>query len=319
MLSREPLCCLPTPCHRLPRLSDELGLELWIKRDDLTGFAGGGNKGRKIEYILAAAREAGATRVVTCGSRQSNFIRQLGAACAMFGIKCTAAVMVLPFDEAYGKPAGKPPAEGGNVVLDDLFGVDLVEFADDDWLVLFERAKELAQAHRDRGDSVFEVPVGGCMPMGAYAFAQAAIEVGEGWDFVVTPTSSGSTHAGLAWAFHGSRTTVIGVSCDPEEDLADDLTRLCAGIDELSGWPKHMKKDDFVLRRDWYGAGYNVPSEAGQAALLTMATKEGILLDPVYSGKAFAGLLDLARMGELTGRVLFWHTGGFPTLFALPR
>lgn len=319
MLSREPLCCLPTPCHRLPRLSDELGLELWIKRDDLTGFAGGGNKGRKIEYILAAAREAGANRVVTCGSRQSNFIRQLGAACAMFGIKCSAAVMVLPFDEAYGKPEGKPPAESGNVLLDDLFGVELVESPDDDWLVLFDKAHTLAESYRLKGETVFEVPIGGSMPMGAYAFAQAALEVGEGWDFVVTPTSSGSTHAGLAWAFHQTRTKVIGISCDPEEDLADDLTRLCAGIDELSGWPKQVQRQDFVLRRDWYGAGYNIPSVEGLQAISEAAQKGGILLDPVYSGKAFAGLLHMARAGELSGRVLFWHTGGLPTLFATPR
>lgn len=319
MIPRVKLCCLPTPCHRLYRLSDDLGIDLWIKRDDLTGFAGGGNKGRKLEYILAEAMDAGAERLVTCGSRQSNFVRQLGAACSVFGIKCSAAVMDLPYDQAYGKPRGPVPGEGGNVFLDDLFGVELRTFPDDDWLVLFQHAKDIAEEYRAKGEKVIDVPIGGSMPLGAYAFAQAAVEVGEQWDFVVCPTSSGSTHAGLAWAFHGTGTKVIGVSCDPEEDLADDLNRLATGIDSLSGTTKGLSKSDFDFRRDWVGEGYNVPSQAGTEAIKTAAQREGILLDPVYSGKAFAGLLNMVRSKEVSGRVLFWHTGGLPTLLARPR
>ncbi len=313
------LCCLPTPCHRLDHLSERLGIELWIKRDDLTGFAGGGNKGRKLEYIVAEALESGVDRLVTCGSRQSNFVRQLGAACAVHNLKCSAAVMVLPYDNAYGKPEGTALADGGNVILDDWFGVELREFPDGDWLDLYAHADAIADEYRARGERVQVVPVGGSSPMGAYAFAQAAVEVGEGWDAVVCPTSSGSTHAGLAWAYLQSRTRVVGVSCDPEEDLADDLKRLSDGIDVLSGVAKGMVKSDFEFRREWVGAGYNIPSDAGQAAIETLAKSEGILLDPVYSGKAFAGLLDMVGSGELKGRVLFWHTGGMPTLFAIGR
>jgi len=319
VLPRIKLCCLPTPCHRLERLSAELGIDLWIKRDDLTGFGGGGNKGRKLEYIMAEAVEQKVVRIVSCGSRQSNFVRQLGAACSVLGIKCTAAVMVLPYDQAHGKPEGSVPAGGGNATLDELFGVELREYPDDDWLVLFDHAKKLADEYKATGETVMEIPVGGSMPIGAYAFAQAAVEVGEGWDFVVTPTSSGSTHAGLGWAFHGSRTRVIGVSCDPEKDLSDDLKRLTDGIDELTGMPKKMKRSDFELRRDWVGPGYNIASEQGTAAITLMAQREGILLDPVYSGKAFAGLIDMARSKAISERVLFWHTGGLPTLLASPR
>lgn len=319
VIPRVKLCCLPTPCHRLDRLSEELGIDLWIKRDDLTGFAGGGNKGRKLEFILAQAVEVGTERLVTCGSRQSNFVRQLGAACARFNIECTAAVMDLPYDQAYGKPTGNPPGEGGNLTLDELFGVELRTYPDDDWLVLFQHAKNLAQEYRAKGEHVIEVPIGGSMPLGAYAFAQAAVEVGEGWDFVVCPTSSGSTHAGLAWAYHGTSTRVIGVSCDPEEDLADDLQRLTTGIDALSESSKGLTKKDFDFRRDWVGDGYNVPSPAGSEAIRLAARTEGLLFDPVYSGKAFAGLLELARNGTVSGRVLFWHTGGLPTLLASPR
>ena len=297
-------------------MSEDLGIDLWIKRDDLTGFAGGGNKGRKLEYLMADVIESRAQRVVSCGSRQSNFVRQLGGACSVLGVKCTAAVMTLPFDKDYGKPSGPRPSEGGNLILNDLFGVEIEEFEDGDWLDLFQHAKTIAETYRARGENVYEIPVGGSSPLGAYAFTEAALEVGEGWDYVVTATSSGSTHAGLAWAFHGTRTTVLGVSCDPEEDLADDLVRLTSGIDDLTGLKKSMVKDDFVLRRDWFGAGYNIPSESGILATRELASREAILLDPVYSAKAFAGLLELARTGEIGGRVLFWHTGGLPTLFA---
>ncbi|MBS1715354.1 MAG: pyridoxal-phosphate dependent enzyme [Armatimonadetes bacterium] len=316
MVPRIRMCCLPTPCHKLERLGSELGLDLWIKRDDLTGFGAGGNKGRKLEYLIAAALDAGADRLVTCGSRQSNFVRQLGAACAVHGFACTAAVMTLPYDQAEGKPTGLIPESGGNVVLDELFGVELREYPDGDWLDLFSFAEEIAAEYEAKGEAVFRVPVGGSSPLGAYSFAQAAVEVGEGWDFVVVPTSSGSTHAGLAWAFHGSRTKVIGISCDPEDDLKDDLVRLATGIDGLSQVPKSMERDDFDIRKEWVGAGYNVPSPEGEAALLKMARSEGIVLDPVYSAKAFAGLLGLAARGDVHGRTLFWHTGGLPTVLA---
>ncbi len=316
MLPRLELCCLPTPCHRCDRLSQDLGIELWIKRDDLTGFGGGGNKGRKLEYLMADALNQGAHRIVTCGSTQSNFIRQCSAACSVAGIDFTAICMAMPYDQAYGKPTGEVPYVGGNLILDSLLGCELIEIPDDDWLVLFEKSDEIAESYRKRGQNVVQIPIGGSSPMGAFAFTKAAQEIGSDWDFIVTATSSGSTHAGLAWSFYGTKTQIIGISCDPEEDLADDLLRLTNGIDLLSGDIKGMVKSDFRLCRDYYGAGYNIPSHEGQVAIETMARREGVFLDPVYSGKAFSGLMGLARNGELSGRVLFWHTGGFPTLFA---
>jgi D-cysteine desulfhydrase family pyridoxal phosphate-dependent enzyme len=310
------LCQLPTPLHRLDRLSDDLGIDLWIKRDDLTGFAGGGNKGRKLEFLMADALASEADVVVTNGSLQSNFIRQLGAACSMFGIACAAAVMHMPFEDQFGKPDGPAlSAFGGNVLLDRLYGVHLHVFPDAPWETLFAHAEDVAKEYEGQGKRVYRIPIGGSSPLGAYGFRLAAEEIGFP-DFVLTCSSSGSTQAGLAHAFHGTKSQVIGIAVDPEEDLYDDMRGLCQGLDDLLEEPKHLARNDFDLRFDWVGPGYGVASHEGIQAIRLMAQREGILLDPVYSGKAFAALLDLARAKAIRGKVVFWHTGGVPSLFA---
>jgi 1-aminocyclopropane-1-carboxylate deaminase/D-cysteine desulfhydrase-like pyridoxal-dependent ACC family enzyme len=139
------------------------------------------------------------------------------------------------------------------------------------------------------------------------------------FDFVVTASSSGSTQAGLAYGFHSTLTHVIGISCDPEPDLKPTMVGLCADLDRLTGQTLGLVEREFDLRFDWVGSGYGVPSDASISAIRTLAETEGIFLDPIYSGKAFAGLLDLAKRGDLPGRVLFWHTGGTPTVFAAPQ
>jgi 1-aminocyclopropane-1-carboxylate deaminase/D-cysteine desulfhydrase-like pyridoxal-dependent ACC family enzyme len=310
------LCRLPTPVHRLERLSQDLGIDLWIKRDDLTGFAGGGNKGRKLEHLMAEALGQGAQVVVTCGSRQSNFVRQLGGACCLFGLRCVAAVMRLPYDGSFGRPQGRAASEGGNVVLNDMFGVETYLYEDGSWEDLYAHASTLAARERDKGNVVYEIPIGGSSPLGALAFAEAAGEVGSEFDTVVVPTSSGGTHAGLAWAFHGTRTRVVGVACDPEDDLISEVWRLVQGLNALAGAERPLRPEDLTLVRDHVGAGYGVESPEGAQAQRAMARREAIFLDPVYSAKAFAGLIALARAGGLPGKTLFWHTGGFPTLFA---
>jgi 1-aminocyclopropane-1-carboxylate deaminase/D-cysteine desulfhydrase-like pyridoxal-dependent ACC family enzyme len=315
-IGRVHLCCLPTPLHRLDRLSADLGIDLWVKRDDLTGFAGGGNKGRKLEYLIAEALAGGADTVVTCGSAQSNFVRQLGAACSVTGLKCVAAVMDLPYDAEHGQPSGHLGRNGGNLVLDRMFGVELRRFEDAPWETLFEHAEAVAVELEATGRRVYRIPVGGSSPLGAHAFALAVEEIGDGWDWIVAPCSSGSTFAGLTWGLAESTTRVVGIACDPEEDLMDDLMHLAAGLDELTGTDKDLGAGDFDLRHGWVGPGYGVASAAGQSAQALAASREGLLLDPVYSAKAFSGLIDLARSGLIGGRVLFWHTGGLPTLFA---
>lgn len=314
--ARYPLCCLPTPVHALPRLSGSLGIEVYVKRDDLTGFAGGGNKGRKLEYLAGKVLDSGADTLVVCGSLQSNFVRSAGALCAVLGIRCLAVVMALPFEAEFGKPEPRLPTIGGNVELDQVFGVELENVPDGPWEDLFAAAAGAAERERAAGHRVYEVPIGGSGPLGAYGFACAAQELTGGFDHIVTPTSSGSTHAGLAWHFHGTPTQVHGIACDPEPDLHDDVVRLCGELDALVGGRKKIGPGDVLLHREWVGPGYGVPSEEGQSALLRLAREEGLLLDPVYSAKAMAGLIGLAARGALSGRVLFWHTGGLPVLCA---
>lgn len=317
--ARVSLCCLPTPLHRLPRLSEELGIDLWIKRDDLTGFAFGGNKGRKLEYIAADIVALGAEVVVTCGSTQSNFVRQLGAACAMHGVECHAVVMDLPRpDDAVA--AGLGEGQGGNVILDAIFGVRLVRIPDGGWSDLESAAQEHADALAATGKKVKLVPLGGSGPLGALAFWHAAHELQAQFegvlDAVVTASSSGSTQTGLACGFHGTRTRVVGVSADPEPEIADDLSRLSHELAAMNPHCPALEPQDFEFRLDWVGPAYGIPSPAGQAALERLARTEGVVLDPVYSAKAFAGLLAMADAGELKGSVCFWHTGGTPVLFA---
>nr|HMS57138.1 pyridoxal-phosphate dependent enzyme [Fimbriimonadaceae bacterium] len=248
-----------------------------------------------------------------------------------------AAVMKEPYDETFGRPEGPSLAsENGNVLLDRLFGVEIHLFGDAPWETLWEHAEEVAQSYEAQGLTVFRVPVGGSSPLGAYSFFEASREV-EGFDMVIACSSSGSTQTGLAYGFQGTATRLIGIAVDPEEDLFEDMARLSRGLNEIVKNPLstisvrgegaggegsnrgEMKSTDFDLRFNWVGPGYGIATPEGLEAIRLMARTEGILLDPVYTGKAFAALLDLVGRGEVTGRVLFWHTGGVPSLFAASR
>jgi len=316
--SRIPLILAPTPLHRLDRVSQEWGVDLWIKRDDLTGFAFGGNKGRKLEYLLADVLAKDAEVVVTCGSTQSNFIRQLGAACSRFGKTCAAATMALPFEDERPQFDARK-AESGNVPLDRLLGIDLRIHPDGTWEELYALAEDLAREYEAAGKRVYRIPIGGSSPLGAYAFYMASQELAaqaEPFDAIVFASSSGSTHTGLAYGLWESNTVVLGMACDPEPEIAEDFAELAAGLEKLVGRGRHLQAADFRLDFRFVGEGYGVPSEEGQDAIRYLAQTEGVFLDPIYSGKAFAGLRQLVTEGTLKGRILFWHTGGTPALFA---
>ena len=295
-------------------MSDELGIDLWIKRDDLTGLAMGGNKGRKLEYLMADVKASGAEVVVTCGAAQSNFIRQLGAACSMLGIKCAAAIMAMPFEIA-SPDVVRTLGYKGNLVLDRILGIDLRTFSDGTWEALYAHAEKLALEYEASGLKTYRIPVGGSSPIGAYAFLEAVRELDRPFDTVVFASSSGSTHTGLSFGFHGTNTRVLGIACDPEPEIANDFAVLAQSLRELVPDGPDMAASDFDLDFDFVGPGYGIPSEAGNSAIERLARTEGIFLDPIYSGKAFAGLLALVDAGKLKGSGLFWHTGGTPALF----
>ncbi len=295
-------------------MSAELGIDLWVKRDDLTGFALGGNKGRKLEYLIPDIQESGADVVVCSGSSQSNFVRQAAAACRMIGVECRAIVMDLPYDGPAGKPAYRALGEGGNKKLSETFGCHINLIEDDIWEVLAERVEQEAQMLSDQGRSPYVLPVGGSSLLGAYSFVKAADEIDQPFDWIVTASSSGSTQAGLTWQFAGGNPHVIGVACDPEPELDEEIAALSRELDDALGVEKNLQAKDLDFRLDWVGEGYGVPSEKGEAAFTRLLRLEGICLDPVYTAKAFSALIDLAEAKEIKGRVLFWHTGGVPAL-----
>jgi D-cysteine desulfhydrase family pyridoxal phosphate-dependent enzyme len=315
MLPRLHLAHLPTPLEPLPHLSAALGPRLWIKRDDQTGLAAGGNKTRKLEFLLAEAQRREADTLLTVGGPQSNHCRQTAAAAARLGLRC---VLVL------GGHAGQARA-GGNLLLDHLLGAEVI------WAG--ERTREAvmderAEAERAAGRQPYAIPLGGSTALGAAGYALAMAELleqaraaGVRFDRVVVASSSGGTQAGLVAGarLHGFEGEVLGISIDEERAaLQSTVARLAAETAALLGQPHALAPDDISVDANYLGGGYGVMGQPEREAIRLFALTEGILLDPVYTGRAAAGLLDLVRRGTI-GRgetVLFWHTGGTPALFA---
>ncbi len=305
----------PTPVHPLPRLGRELGLELWVKRDDLTGLAFGGNKTRKLEFLLAEAQAQHADTVVTAGAVQSNHCRQTAAAAARLGLQ---AVLVL---------AGEPtePARGsGNLALDALFGAQVV------WTDRAQRDQALratVEALRDQGRRPYLIPYGGSNPLGASAYARALAEALAQMPTppaaIVLASSSGGTQAGLVAGARvlGYRGRIVGISVDePRPALAERVAELASQTLALWGRRERVHPTEVEVHDVWARPGYGVFTAAEAEAMRLAARREGLLVDPVYTGRGLAGLLGLARERALptTGPVLFWHTGGTPALFAQP-
>ncbi len=318
-LPRARLAHLPTPLEALPRLSAHLGgAEVWIKRDDMTGLATGGNKARKLEYLIGAALAEGADTVITAGATQSNHARQTAAAAARAGLNCHLVLHA---------PGGQPPASSnGNVLLDELLGATI------HWTA--ERApyrETLAQVEGDlraAGRRTHVVPYGGSNGIGVMGYVSAMQELGEQlqdvgrdlFDAQVFATSSGATQAGmlLGAALAGVRSQLIGISVDSEKRaFAPRVAELAADGAALLGAPP-PDETAIVINDDYLGGGYAVLGDPEREAIRLLARLEGILVDPVYTGRALAGLIDLIRRGELRRgqRVLFWHTGGTAALFA---
>ncbi len=318
-LPRIPLAHLPTPVEKLERLTAHLGgPTLWIKRDDCTGLGLGGNKLRKLEFLLADALMQRADTVVTGGVVQSNHIRQTAAAAAKLGLECHLAVMtgrVPDVDPDYD--------ETGNILLDRLFGAHCVYV---DWKANRNAViAGLIDGLKHRGRRPYMVAYGGSNALGACGFVAAAMELVQQLDHldlrithVVHASGSAGTQAGLAvgLAALAPEIALIGIDIDAEpERVRADVDRLARQTADMLGVPAPAP---VTVLSGYAGPGYGMPAEAMVAAVRLGARLEGLVLDPVYSGKGFAGLIDLVRRVRFkpTDNVLFWHTGGAPGLFA---
>ncbi|MCU1463761.1 MAG: D-cysteine desulfhydrase [Acidimicrobiales bacterium] len=307
---RVALAHLPTPLEPMDRLAAEIGLPpgtLWVKRDDCTGLAGGGNKVRKLEYLCAEAIAGGCDTLVTGGGRQSNHVRITAAAANRLGLACTVVLA-----------GGRPSHPTGNVVLDYLLGADIV-WAEDDGYYATEAAIEAARDRlRVEGRRPYAMPIGGASVTGALGYVRAADELAAQLPdvaVVVTADGSGGTHAGLV-AGLGDHRRVLGVDVGTRPDLGERVPEKATEVAERAGRPSPT--GDLRLDRDRFGAGYGAPTDACREALDLAARCEGLVLDPVYTGKAMAGLLAAVRDGRITPgeQVVFLHTGGLPALFA---
>jgi D-cysteine desulfhydrase family pyridoxal phosphate-dependent enzyme len=312
MIPRLKFAHLPTPIEELPRLSELLGgPRIVIKRDDQTGLAFGGNKTRKLEFLVADAMQQGARTLVTGGAIQSNHCRQTAAAAARYGLGC---ILVLTGE--------KPDRPTANLLLDQFFGAEIVTV--NDRSVRDQVLQETFDRAEADGKQPYFVPYGGSSPIGAlgYAFAMDEfMQQGVHADWMVFGTSSGGTHAGLVLGqrLHGYTGKVLGISIDePREWLTSHVSALATQASELFGRSIGFTPDDILATDTYCQAGYGVLTDGEREAIKLFARTEGLLLDPVYTGRAAAGLIDLVRLGHFASdeTVLFWHTGGQPALFA---
>ncbi|MGH8728325.1 MAG: D-cysteine desulfhydrase [Burkholderiales bacterium] len=314
------LCNTPTPLEPMPNLTHHLGgPQLYIKRDDLTGLGLGGNKVRKLEFLLGEARELNADTIITTGATQSNHVRQTAAACAKLGLKC---VILL---EERVREASSDYKTSGNVLLNHLFGAELLSYLNGTDMTL---AMHGVAARRGENARPYIIPVGGSSALGGLGYCDCASELltqasemNLRIDRVVVASGSGGTHEGLVTGFvaNNSDIPVLGISVSRKRDFQEKLVHsLALESAELLGLPQGVERESVVVNSDFVGPGYGVPTAGMVEAVQLTAQLEGILLDPVYTGKAMAGLIGLIRQGAFSrsDNIVFMHTGGTPALFA---
>jgi len=310
---RVSLCTLPTPLHRLDELSRTIKREVWIKRDDLTGFALGGNKARKAEFLIADALRRGSDVILTAGAMQSNHARTIAAAASKFSKECH---LFLAGDE--------PDRPTGNVLLDTLADAQIHPAYSDE-----ERDSAMdafAQRLRKEGRNPYVIPVGGSNEIGAQGYALGFQELEKQLrslppkpTVLVFCSSSGGTHAGIlvGKAVIDSKVEILGIRNEDDPKFEESICNVANALSEKIGLNREFRIDDVHLNSDYVGGGYGVASKESESALKALWQREGILLDPVYTAKAMAGLIDLARRGKwVDERVVFLHTGGTPSVFS---
>lgn len=317
---RVELCHQPTALEAMPRLSKALGgPNLWIKRDDCTGLATGGNKTRKLEFLMADALDAGADIVVTQGAVQSNHVRQTAAAACKLGLECHALL------ERRVPNKGADYEQTGNVLFDQMFNTQ-IEFRPPG-LDMNAEAMAVTERLRAEGRNAYFIPGGGSNEIGALGYVSSAQEllqqceaIGLSPKLVVLSTGSAGTHAGMVAGFHalGCTIPILGISVrQPEEIQVNNVYNLAVKTAALLT-DKPLSRDKIIVDDGYVGEGYGIPTDTMVAATNMLARNEGILLDPVYSGKGMAGLIGQIKTGQISkdGDVIFLHTGGAVSLFA---
>jgi len=323
LLSRFPrisLAHLPTPLEFLPRLSKHLGGPgIYVKRDDCTGLGTGGNKTRKLEFLVADAIAKGADVLITQGAVQSNHARQTAAAACKVGMACELVFekRVADADDAY--------RNSGNVLLDRIFGANIREV--DKGSDMDAAMEVVATELREQGRKPYIIPGGGSNPIGALGYVDCALEFmsqanreGVVIDHVVHATGSAGTQAGLVVGLKATHSNIplLGIGVNAPRDVQEErVWNLARATADFVGAPGCVEREDIVANCDYVGAGYGVPTPAMNEAVLLLARTEGLLFDPVYSGKGLAGMIDLIGKGYFkeARNILFVHTGGVAGLF----
>ncbi|RCA23733.1 D-cysteine desulfhydrase [Enterobacter hormaechei] len=306
----------PTPLEYLPRFSDYLGRDIFIKRDDVTPMAMGGNKLRKLEFLAADALREGADTLITAGAIQSNHVRQTAAVAAKLGLHCVALL-----ENPIGTQAENYLTNGNRLML-DLFNVQ-VEMVD----ALTDPAAqldELATRLEGQGFRPYVIPVGGSNALGALGYVESALEIAQQCEgavslsSVVVASGSAGTHAGLAVGLEQLMPDVELIGVTVSRSVADQKPKVVTVQQAVAEQLALQAKAEILLWDDYFAPGYGTPTDEGMEAVKLLARLEGILLDPVYTGKAMAGLIDgIARKRfKDEGPILFVHTGGAPALFA---
>ena len=308
------LSLLPTPIHELPRLSEELGCRVFCKRDDLTGFGFGGNKSRKLDFLIPYAKRLGADTLLAIGANQSNFCRMVAA----FGSASNMEVHLV-------LGGGQPRTPTGNLLVDHLLGAHVHHIDSMDWDDWALEAKELEGQLKGSGKSVFRMPVGGSTAVGALGYVNAMNEIrrdeerlGVCFEALVHASSSGGTQAGLivGKSLYGWKGRILGMGvAKTAQRLNDEILALAEEAGQLVG--AEVERDDVYVDDSFRGDRYAARTEACEEAISLFARKCGLFLDRVYTGKAAAGLIDYARKGEFSkdGAVCFLHTGGNLEIF----
>ena len=315
---RQKLGHFPTPIEYLKNISNHLGgPKIYIKRDDCTGLATGGNKTRKLEYLIPDAINKKSTLIVTVGAVQSNHARQTAAVCAKLDLKC---LIIL---EERLKNAPEVYSKSGNVFLNKLFGAEIIFCPIEENIENF--ANEIMKKRMAIGERPYFIPVGGSNEIGELGYVECMREILQdkkqhNFTHIVIASGSGGTHSGtvVGATYFKSNINIIGISVKDkklnQEEKVFKLAKKCCDYIQSN----HPKREDILVFDDYVGKGYGIPTEGMKEAVELMAKKEAILLDPVYSGKSFNGLIDLIKKKHFknTDKILFIHTGGAVSLHA---